>query len=207
MLSPTRFDATLDNLIANGAPDARADETYQGYLVRLDMLGHGFSYSELVSRWSYRKRPPPRDRWHNLVLTLAAANEFRARCRAAGAADGLSVAATYRPIGGARRSQHKTNRAIDLDRIGGGGPAYFAEAVRFWCEYGRRLDMGLGLYTWGSKSKGGIRVHIDTGYGVRSWHGIRSSFGRPYTINGRRYGLPIYLAHSMGLDAPTARDV
>src|SRR5688572_7970194 len=188
--------------------EPNATETYEQYLVRLDLLGHGFAFSELYGgKLSIRKRMPPRSLWHRMALTLACANDFRAWCRKMGACDGLRVNATYRPLGGASASQHKVNSAIDLDRIGGDGEDYFRCAVEFWCAVGKQTNMGLGLYTWGSKVTGGIRVHMDTGWRVRSWQGVGSGFKRPWLVNGKYYGLPVYLAKQQGLDVPGLSDV
>lgn len=208
-LSPDIITPCVDELLENGVPDPTATESYELYLVRQNLLGHGFSFSEIYGgKLSIRKRMPPRKLWPRMAMTLAAANDFRALCRFSEAAQGLKVVATYRPLGGASNSQHKHNSAIDLDRIGGeDGRAYFRAAVEFWCEVGAKLNMGLGLYTWSSKSVSGIRVHIDTGWRCRSWQGIRSGFGRPWTINGKSYGLPVYLAKQQGLDVPSLSDL
>lgn len=178
-------------------------EPLQDYLRRLDLLDHGFAYGELVKPWSYRFREPPRDYWRNLAKVLRQANLFRELAIASAGVAGLRVAAAYRPIGGAKNSAHKYARALDLDRIGGDGREYYKAAVRFWCEQGAKLDMGLGLYTATEQAKGGVRVHLDIGHGTRSWQGLGKSFVRPYTINGRAYGLAAYLAVKMDLKPPT----
>lgn len=194
---------TVAALLEHGIPDTRPGETYQAYLVRLDLLGHGFSFGELYGgRLSIRKRMPPDRLWPRMALTLAVANDFRAWCRFNRACDGMRVNATYRPLGGAGNSQHKHNSAIDLDRIGGDGESYFRHAVEFWCSWGRQTQMGLGLYTWGTKATGGIRVHIDTGWRCRSWQGVGSGFKKPWFVKGRYYGLPVYLASQQGLELP-----
>lgn len=193
-----------DILKGDPIPLPMKSEDYLEYLSRMDVLGKGFNYTELVKTWGVRRfRKPPHTLWPRMVKTLLVANDFRDRCRHAGAASGCKVAAAYRPIGGSTGSQHKRNAALDLDHIGGDGKLYFIEAVRMWCQIGRELDMGLGLYTWSSKSTGGIRVHIDTGYRCRSWQGIRSGFGRPWSVNGKRVGLAEKLAVDIGLRPPT----
>lgn len=192
------------------APDPRPGESFRAYLERLELLDHGFYFTELVDGSSNHRQPAPMF-WKNLARTLALANVFRERVRAAGGAAGCNVAAAYRPSGGASNSAHKYGKALDLDAVKPRNTAvYFAEAVRLWCEFGRRFDMGLGLYTWSRWNKTGIRVHLDTGHGCRSWQGVSlgPKFARPYKILGsdgrvHQLGLPVYLANQMGLDVPS----
>lgn len=178
------------------------------YLDWCGLLGHGFGYGELVRSYGHRHNRPPRSMWQDFATVLAMANAFRERAIDEAGVKGLTVAAAYRPTGGATHSAHKKARALDLDRIGGDGAEYFRCAVRFWCEHGLQHRSGLGLYTWASFVKSGIRVHLDVNHGCRSWQGIRSSFGRPYKIkdaDGRTHqlGLVPYLAQQMGLDVPS----
>lgn len=185
---------------------------YQAFLEELQLLGHGFSYGELV-RPRYRDlrgrfRPPPSHFWDRMVPTLAAANDLRRVLCNPEADDpplkGLRVAAAYRPSGGASRSQHKFNAALDLDLVRGDARharRFYIEAVRLWCEYGRALKMGLGLYC-SSRARSGLRVHIDTGYRCRTWQISGGKSLRPYSHEGRRVPLAVNLAHELGLTPP-----
>lgn len=199
----------LEDLLINGVPSPKDGEKIGEYLERVDVLGKGFGLREIVKRnpLSLRFGTPPRRMWPDLALAVAVASAFRQQAIATAGVRGIRVAAAYRPFGGAKRSAHKKARALDLDRIGGDAGEYFKCAVRFWCKWGRRLRGGLGLYTWGRTSKGGIRVHMDVRHGCRSWQGIRRGFGRPYNIKGRSYGLPVFLAYRMGLDVPSLKDL
>ena len=176
-------------------------EIFRAYLERLELLGHGFHYTELVDG-TRRKGIPPVHQWQGFARTLALWNLFRERHAAP-----ITPVAAFRPSGGAANSQHKYGRAIDGDSR---GPEYFETAVRVWCEFGKVLKVGLGLYTWSRWNKSGIRVHLDTGYACRSWQGVSlgPSFQRPYKILGQdgkvhALGLPVKLAVDLGLDVPS----
>lgn len=189
---------SLQRYIEDGARSPERGESLEEYLTRLDLLGHGFAYRELVNGGRKHQMPPKRY-WPNLALTLRLAIEFRARAIRAAGVRGLQVNAVYRPRGGASRSAHKYAKALDLDRIGGSSTEYFRCAARFWAEYGEQLQVGLGLYTWGTKSIGGLRVHIDTGHGLRTWQGIRTRFGRPWA------GLPLAEKLLVDMDVPNPK--
>ena len=138
--------------------------TYKEYLESQDLLGRGFSYREIVAPWSYRKQKPPRDMWCNMTPTLRLAHDLRSRMIARGAS-GLRVVAASRPYGGARRSAHKRNAALDLDLLRSDrllAGAYYEEAAILFSECASPLGLGLGFYGWGD-GRQGIRVHIDTG--------------------------------------------
>jgi len=143
----------------------RDDGSYRQYLESSRLIGDGagYHYRELVSRTSHRKALPPRKLWHNLPATLSLAIELRDRMISRGAS-GLRVAAAYRPIGGARRSAHKRNAALDLDLLPADqalSGAYYEEAAVLFSELGVRFGIGLGFYGWGDGQQG-MRVHIDT---------------------------------------------
>lgn len=212
----TECETLLRGFYRDGVPHYELGETPELYLKRVGVLGHGFSYGEIVKplRFDLRRRfvdLGTGERAMTMAMTLAAANVFRERAMVEAGVKGLKIAAAYRPSGGANNSQHKFARALDLDRIGGSGTEYFRCAVRFWCEFGVPLFMGLGLYTWGKTSKGGIRVHLDTDYKCRSWQGVSvglSAFAKPYRIADQRgivhsFGLPVKLAVDMNLDVPS----
>lgn len=208
MTLPKSKEHIINLGLVDYTPEPRHDDTYETYLARNGLTGRGFAYGELVKRWSYRFREPPVDLWHRMGPTLALANELRLWMREGETrgerARGLRVAAAYRPIGGARLSQHKRNAALDIDLLPGDyhlTNAYYETAVRFWCEYGRDTKMGLGLYCRPGR-EGGIRVHIDTGYRCRTWQ-IASKSHRPYLRGGKRVPLAVHLADRMGLVPPS----
>ena len=103
-------------------------------------LGRGFSYGEIVKPGSTRHAMPPEYMWRRLLPTLGLANELRARMQARRTIAGLRVNAAYRPRGGAANSQHKFNRALDLDLLPGDAKtpgmqtAYYEEAVKLWID-------------------------------------------------------------------------
>ncbi len=192
------------HLFEYGAPDPDPGETYRCYLDRCGILDHGFAYDELVNG-SRRHEEPAIGMWVNFPLTLAVALELRRQALMCGAAKGVRVAAAYRPAGGSRKSRHKSNRALDLDRIGGDGVAWYELAVRMWCALGPELGLGLGLYA-PPKARGGMRIHVDTGTTCRSWQGIGTTFGRPWRVGGSKVGLAMSVADELGLRIPTEQD-
>jgi len=148
---------------------------YEAYLEAHDVLGHGFGYREIVKPrwrdWRGRFRYPPRELWPWMVRAMRAANELRRRWVAMGGT-GLRVAAAYRPKGGAKRSAHKRNGALDLDLLADdqtpeNKEAWYELLVSFWLEQGPVRDLGLGLYCSPIRI-GGIRGHVDA-CGYRTW--------------------------------------
>lgn len=131
-----------------------------------DALGHGFDVRELVNG-TRRKDEPPRAIMANMRPTLLLANSLRLHLLANTAITGLVVRAAYRATGGAKRSKHKRNEALDLDLLPseyGLADDYYTETVRWWDDMtskGHRI--GLGLYPGRRDGEKGIRVHIDTG--------------------------------------------
>lgn len=197
----------IDLNLVHWEPDAgMASDTYEDYLETTGQLGRGFAFGELVKRWSlHRHRRPPRALWNRITPTLALANELRGRMLEAGA-DGLRVAAAYRPRGGSARSQHKANAALDLDLIGDAKlrPTYYRIAAELWAEYGRELRVGLGFYC-GSSAYGGLRVHLDTGYRARTWQYRGSKSLRPWSSKWGQVPLSMHLCERMGLTPPNVR--
>ncbi len=159
-------------------------------------LGQGFEFKELVIPGSNRHAMPPRPYWPNMLETLKWANAFRRVALVETGAKGLRVAAAYRPSGGASRSAHKTNSALDLDIIGGSPLNWYSAAVDLWAGYvNDGKPIGLGLYC-SPRALGGIRIHIDCTR-ARTWqhHGntpvrppaarrICESLGIPYPLGG-----------------------
>lgn len=151
-------------------PPPAEDQSYEGYLGGLDLLGRGFVARELV-RGGPRHALPPRGLWPRMVATLALANELRARMVAAGAR-GLLVTAAYRPVGGEQDSQHKHNAALDLDLLPGDAldRVYARVAAELWREH---IDLRAGVGTYAPEgARWTRRVHIDTGYRFRCWQGL-----------------------------------
>lgn len=139
-------------------------------------LGRGFTIGEIVIPGSRTHREPPAYMRPRMLPVLACANDLRARMVAAGCR-GLRVQAAYRPVGGARYSQHKTNRALDLDLLHDDDAqimreAYYRTAVQAWVDWcASGLAVGLGFYC-PQDFRAGRRVHIDVGYRTRTWqHG------------------------------------
>jgi hypothetical protein len=160
-------------------------------------LGHGFDVGELVKAGSRRHVMPPEHTWKRMRPVLQLANNLRERMMKRRSIVGLRVNAAYRPVGGAANSQHKLNRAIDLDLFAGDArapgmqSAYYEEAVRLWvdaCKMGMRV--GLGLYCPRDYCAG-IRVHLDVGYYTRTWqHGYAA--GSPDAkVIAKRLGLVV----------------
>ena len=158
------------------------------YLDLVDKWGApGFRGRELVQGGNPRKAMPPKAMWQRMEEVLVLANVLRMAVISRGAT-GLTVRAAYRPHGGAPKSAHKMNCALDLDlmpsdvtRCKAEGidlrAAYAEEAVRVWCSIGAASRMGLGLYgpagrewTW--------RVHLDTER-HRTWQHSGSRVVRP----------------------------
>lgn len=165
-------------------------ESYEEMLAPL--LGHGFAYREIVNADKHAHSLPPRGMWTSLLPTLDLANDLRARMIKRGAS-GLRINAAYRPTGGASNSQHKRNRALDLDLLlpdYGLKRDFYEEAVKLWCERGRAMHMGLGLYCAADVCMG-IRVHIDTGFYCRTWqHGGKPGVADAILI-AKRNGWPL----------------
>jgi uncharacterized protein YcbK (DUF882 family) len=113
---------------------------------------------------------PPQEMWDRLIPAMRFANELRRRMVERHGARGLRIAAAYRPTGGATNSQHKHNRALDLDLLTsdyGLTNKYYAEAVQLFREY--TGPIGLGTYCRPT-AMGGIRIHVDVGHKRRSWN-------------------------------------
>lgn len=113
---------------------------------------------------------PPRALWPNLLPTLRALEDLRS----AGLVDSNRVASAYRDAalnrcaGGAARSRHVQNNALDFDLPA--SPANVARLCEYWRSKGPALKLGLGFYT-------GTKIHLDTS-GFRTWgsdHSRRTS--------------------------------
>ena len=113
---------------------------------------------------------PPRALWPNLLPTLRALEDLRS----AGLVDSNRVASGYRDAalnrcaGGAARSRHVQNNALDFDLPA--SPANVARLCEYWRSKGPALKLGLGFYT-------DTKIHLDTS-GFRTWgsdHSRRTS--------------------------------
>lgn len=114
---------------------------------------------------------PVRSVWKNSVPTL----RLMQRLSSQGVISKIEVTSSYRSpflnrcAGGARASAHLNNSAIDF-RIGSKFSTVFDQIAiqktkiklcRFWKQYGRQYQMGLGVYPSG-------QIHVDT-QGYRTW--------------------------------------
>lgn len=165
-----------------------------------------FAIGEFVDGTRTRMMPP-RIIWTLMIQPAEWAEELRERLRLRCELEGwtfhgLRIKAAYRPIGGAKDSRHKRNRALDLDlmfidwdpaRVSeaqsvGIRKAWYEILVAFWWEH-RNDRMGLGLYC-GVSQTSGVRGHIDDG-GTRTWQGVGATFAKqPATYKiAKRLGL------------------
>jgi hypothetical protein len=173
---------------------------YMNALAAEDCLGHGFSIKELVkSRWKDFRgkfRLPPEDLQGRMVLTLRLANILRSNWVALGGS-GLLIKAAYRPRGGAKRSMHKQNAALDLDILPKDYDKtrlWYRMVVKLWCQAPESWKVGLGLYCRPGRFDG-IRVHIDTRKRCRTW--------QHYKGKSVRHPAAYKIADDLGLDFPT----
>jgi hypothetical protein len=161
--------------------------------------GPAFAFREICKPPNVRFQVPPFAMARRMIPTLELANELRLRMsyrcdREGWGFHGLRVNAAFRPRGGAPNSQHKHNRALDLDlmfrdwdpatvdRSTEIRRAWYEVAVGLWLELGREERIGLGLYCSRGRDYG-VRVHIDTGYGYRTWQiaGVSTGIHPPCT--------------------------
>jgi hypothetical protein len=167
--------------------DPFEDETLEEYLAWHDGpgdYGYYFTAQELTklhrpmgkpctveSRKLPRYEVPPRRYWPRMIPTRQLAGYLRHKLGVP-----LRVGNGWRPrwfndhVCGASNSQHLYFAALDLDLIGDArktlAAKLYEEAVRLYVSVGPIYDMGLGLY---SSSGKGTRVHIDTGFKLRTW--------------------------------------
>lgn len=104
---------------------------------------------------------PPRDAWPSIVATLELVRELQVRDLLPGPRVGSVYRnpALNRCEGGAPRSRHRSNSAIDFDLSE--RPDGVARLCRFWRDQGAASAMGLGFYA-------PTRIHVDTS-GHRTW--------------------------------------
>lgn len=178
-------------------PKPQYQQSYQDYLDACGVMGQGFNAGELV-RGTRRLDDPPIKFWPNMPPTLVLVIELRRRMIERHKAHGLRIQAAYRATGGAKRSRHKSNRALDADLLSQDrhlAEEYYMESTILWCEVGEAFEAGLGLYCPAGR-RAGIRTHWDTGTNDRTWQ---------LAGNGVYIRPPasIKIARSLGLEPPT----
>lgn len=153
------------------------------------LKGTHFFFGEICKPPSSRHAVPPLQLQRNILPTIEAAIELRQRMlyrcdREGWPFHGLRVNAAFRPNGGAPGSQHKKNRALDLDLMfRDWDPATVAHSVQIrrawyeistalWYEGGRHG--GLGHYCPHGKDYG-VRVHWDCRSGSSTWQIVGAS--------------------------------
>lgn len=136
-------------------------QTYTSFLKGL-RLRH-FAPQEITS---YASRPgnslPPRELWTNLVPTLWVVDQLRETLNQPIVLTSIYRNPDYnRRCGGALRSQHMRNSAIDLYSMGGATPRRIFTILKAMRD-ARAFSGGLGLYT--------SFVHIDTRGNNSTWN-------------------------------------
>lgn len=151
--------------LANGH---QADvDAYRAYLTQQD-VGDAVPMSALLRTARSWQRcgnrefsVPPRELWPQMAPTL----RLIARLRDDGMIDPQLARSVYRDpelnrcAGGADRSKHLLNTAVDFDLPPSDDNV--ARLCAFWREHGQASNMGLGFYT-------PTAIHIDTA-GYRTW--------------------------------------
>lgn len=170
----------------NQADNQQLLNSYKAFLSRnqADFIVPDYQMLRSARDWQQCNYPeyevPPPEVWQNAVPTLQLLRYLRQQ----GIISNIEVTSSYRSpflnkcAGGAKASSHVRNAAIDF-RIGPSQPTpedEFAileskkKLCRFWQQYGKDFNMGLGVYESG-------QIHIDT-IGYRTWgysHSWRSS--------------------------------
>lgn len=169
--------------------DPYDDETLPEYLAWHDdgpnNFGSVFSATELTKLHKPFKTPctispkklptnevPPRKYWPRIIPTRHLAGFLRQRMGVP-----LKVGHAWRPpwyndhVCGEDASQHQKFAAMDIDllsefKTNSIKRKFYEEAVKIYTAVGPWFEMGLGLY---SNAGYGSRVHIDTGWRMRTW--------------------------------------
>lgn len=136
-----------------------------------------FSPEEFYKPRSRSLKLPPKDVWENILPVLDSLLGLRVRWNAP-----LIIKAAYRPEGGAPRSQHKSNRALDVDcdlREGN-----IVDWRKLTVELYRQHSLSIGHYMNNPQ-----RVHIDCRARQSSW--LKGRDGRSlrptFCQKGRRW--------------------
>lgn len=135
-------------------------EDYRSYLAWHGLIGGGFGYSEIV-KGSRRFLMPRSSVWMNILPALALAHLLRARMIEAGG-HGLAIHAAHRMEGGAPRSKHRLNAALDLDILSSDydlAGEWLRVGARVWNDHAH-LKIGMGSYH-PEGTDGTRRLHVD----------------------------------------------
>ena len=130
---------------------------------------------------------PPEELWENILSALTVAMVIRKKMGCP-----LLVGNGYRPaklnraVGGSKRSQHVTFRALDLDlpsryQSRARQERFYKIAAEIYLDHGRELKMGLGIY----RPNKGTRIHIDCGWIRRCWGGPNKRWIRDLLAENR----------------------
>lgn len=150
------------------------DERMNGALYRGGRLDQRFGGAELVVPGYRRKELPPVELWPNFIPALAMTMLVRQGMVLLGHGP-LQVVATYRPEGGAAKSLHKVNRAIDLSPVHKTQAACQALVrVATWV-YQQHEHLQVGVGTYGPYTDRSTLIHIDAcgRKGRKSWRQIK----------------------------------
>lgn len=171
--------------IADVRPPVLAGEGYYPYLLRAmgDIDGRmggslyaggslqlRFAERELVVPGYRRKELPPVGLWPNILPALAAVLLVRQGMVQLGHGP-LQVVATYRPQGGAAKSLHKGNRAIDISPLHKTSGACQALMLCARWVYQQHAHLAVGVGTYGPYTDRTALMHVDLcgRAGRKSW--------------------------------------
>lgn len=179
MPAPLPIPQPLPALAADWRPESpRAGEGYYEFLeaelADLDLAvgGHIFAGGPLRQRFGAgelivpgyrRKEEPPRELWGAMVVPLALVMLAR-QCMAMVTDDPrLRVVATYRPRGGAARSTHKVNAAIDVSPLVKTASSMRTLMIAAAWVWRHHAHLRVGVGTYGASSERTALAHIDAG--------------------------------------------
>lgn len=150
------------------------DHDLGGRLLEGATLAERFAAGELIVPQYRAKREPPGSLFPNLVTPLALALLLRQTMVAQGFGP-LVVVATYRPAGGAGKSRHKVNAALDLKPARLTRAACRAMMVGAAWIYRTHAHLQVGVGTYGPHTDRTTLVHLDAGQrpARTSWRQIK----------------------------------
>ncbi len=130
---------------------------------------------------------PPKRMWKNILPALMLAEAIRKKMGCP-----LLVGNGYRPkalnkqVGGSKRSQHITFRALDLDlpkkhQSRAKQERFYKVAAEMYLNLGKEFKIGLGIY----RPNKGTRIHIDCGWWRRYWGGPGKQWARDLLTENR----------------------
>jgi len=175
--------------VASYRPSPDPGEFYYHYLVRVlgeldrKLAGALYAGGSLTSRFGaaelavpgYRRKDIPHpEMWPNFVPVLAMTMLVRQAMVLQGFGP-LRVVATYRPIGGAAKSLHKVNRAIDLSPLKKTEAACRALVRAATWVYQQHEHLQVGVGTYGPYTDRSTLIHIDVAgrKSRKSWRQIK----------------------------------